>query len=221
MQPSRNPLYVRVPSSLGKVKPRQKVFFTKEAVAKAFRDKLLRFQVNADQLASGLTEAQRVEASECFAMLAPKGKSLRAAVEFFVNHLEGAERSTPLSALVVEVVEAKRQDKFTVTYIAAFQSRLKRSMGKEGQAGYQGERLASEFTATSIEDWMRENVANPTTRNNFRRDLRTMFAFSQACYVTSNPVAEVSKAKQENVEVEALMVSEVARDEGCALGDAK
>ena len=82
------PWYVRVPTSLRKVETRQKVFFAKEGVAKAYRDKLLGLQRNADQLAFGLTEAQRVEAAECFAMLAPKGKGLREAVEFFLTHLE-------------------------------------------------------------------------------------------------------------------------------------
>ena len=127
-----------------------------------------------DAAAVALTEGQQHKAAECFALLAPRGRGLREAVEFFVRHLEVIERSATLATLAKEVVAAKVQGKFSASCVASFQSRLGQFVrGKE-------DTIVSEFTTQTSDAWLRENVDNATTRNNYRRDLRTMFAFADA-----------------------------------------
>lgn len=204
------PFYVRVPDEIKQrfplKYPQAKRFFAVKSQAQNFCNELAEVRRRMESIVSGLTEAQTFEAAECFALLEPSGRTLREAADFFLRHLDAVERSAPLAQVVEEVVEAKRRDGFTTSYIATFQSRL-RTFARE-----QGQTIVSDFNAPKLEEWLRENVANPTTRNNYRRDLRTMFAFALTRrYVATNPVAEVGKAKQVQADVEALGVSEVSR----------
>lgn len=195
---------VVVPPELIKVEGRQKAFFERQTVAKAFSERMARDLERHRSLAFQLTESERLEAAECLAKLTPRGRTMREATEFFLAHLDATERSAPIERLVEEVIAAKVADGFTKDYIAPLRSRL----GKFA-AAHPG-MMASAFTTPGIEEWLGGNVPDPTTRNNYRRELRSAFAMAhKRRYVVENPVAGVAKAKQGGEEVESLTVAEV------------
>ena len=134
------------------------------------------------------------------------GRTLREAVDSFLSRLDVEERSTTLAALAQEAVNSKRDSGLSVAYIPTFESRLR--IFCRGQE----HRIVSEFTTPIIDEWLSTDIPHPTTRNNYRSDLRTMFAFALTRrYVTHNPVVGVAKAKESDAEVEALTVEEVRR----------
>lgn len=205
------PHYVVVPPEIREAYPdkypAQKRFFEKKRPAEMFCEELREVERRGNSLAFGLTDSQRHEAAECFALLSPKGRTLREAVENFIRQLDVAAGSILLPALVEEVVAAKKADGFTDKYIATFRSRLGIFAREHTEV------LASEISTPILEDWLRKRCpTEAVTRNNYRRDLRTMFSYALAHrYVTGNPVAAVAKAKESQTEIEALSVDQLHR----------
>lgn len=195
---------VPVPVECQKAEGRKKAFFAVRIVAASFAERMRHDQERGRSLAFQLTESQRLEAAECIAALAPREKSLREATQFYLGHLDGAERSAKVCVVVKEFLAAKTAAGLSRAYLAPLSSRL-----KAFNADF-GEQLASELTATALEEWLTAKAADLVTRNNIRRNIGTLFAFAVTRnYIPSNPVKHTTKAKEPQRAIEALTVNEL------------
>lgn len=137
-----------------------------------------------------MPEQLRVEATKCAKLLAPHGRTLTEATEFFLGHLKAIERSCEVSVLIQEFMLSKEQDGASPRYLKDLKNRLARFEEDFGGS------MVAEIQSASVDDWLRGLQVKAQTRNNFRTVLRTMFEFSVLRgYHTSNPVAKTAKAK--------------------------
>jgi hypothetical protein len=75
------PWMVRIPPGLWQLEGQKKKFFDKESVAKSYKERLGRLMVNYQLQAAALTDAQRLEAHDCFGQLEPLCVTLAAALK--------------------------------------------------------------------------------------------------------------------------------------------
>lgn len=148
----------------------------------------------------------RVMAGECNDLLKPHGKTLRDATNHFLTFLHASAKSCTATALVAELLAAKRADGASGRYLTDLKYRLGRFAGE-----FNGQVVAT-ITGAQIDDWLRALKASPTTRNNFRRVLIVMFNFAmQRGYATENPAGTTAKAKVVSEVPGILTVAETAR----------
>jgi integrase len=150
--------------------------------------------------------ALRVMAQNAVEQLKPFGKTITDAVQYYVAHLKASERSITAADLVPQLIEAKKADGASRRYVQDLRSRLPRFAGK-----FNGQTVAT-ITTKEIDHWLRSLTVAPTTRNNFRRALVTMFSYAIANgYATSNPAKESAKAKEVDTPPGILTVTQAAR----------
>ncbi|HEY3899567.1 MAG TPA: tyrosine-type recombinase/integrase [Chthoniobacter sp.] len=148
----------------------------------------------------------RVMAQHGQELLQPYGKTISDAVNFYIKHLEAAQRSKVLSDAVSELIENRKSSGASRRYCNDLRLRLGRFC-----KDFEG-RIATEITTADVDSWLAGLEVAPVTRNTFRRDLRTLFSFCLSRnYCTSNPVSNVRKAKEIDGEVGILSVSQAAR----------
>ena len=75
------PWMVRVPARLQAMEGSQKKFFERESVAKAYVERLARQLGEYHTQALGLTDRQKMEAAECYRLLAKEDASMLEAVQ--------------------------------------------------------------------------------------------------------------------------------------------
>jgi len=188
---------------------RHRQFFKDYQEARRFRDQKLRERekYGAEHLA--FTDKQRVEYADAVEVLKPFGRSLLEAARYFVDHLKASERnkrSVSAVELVEEIIAAKNADGMSKRYVRDLRSRLPR-FAKD----FNG-KLVSEIRTEEIDDWLRGLAVGPTTRNNFHRALKMMFAYAvKHSYSDSNPAAGTEKAKEINAPPGILTVQQTAR----------
>jgi len=163
------PWMVRIPPGLWQLEGQKKKFFDKESVAKSYKERLGRLMVNYQLQAAALTDAQRLEAHDCFGQLEPLGVTLRAAVEHYIGYLSKAGKSVALRQLVEEFLAAKKQDGVSRRYVADLKSKLGRF------ALSFGERLVCDITSQQLDEWLRSLDVNVISRDAYRRNLGVMF----------------------------------------------
>jgi integrase len=129
-----------------------------------------------------ISDATRIQAIEAERRLAPFGKTLGDAVEFYVRHLEALERSIPVSALVAEYM--------------ANQKRLGRSAAHQDDLRIPYARFCEEFgevgtralTSQEIEEWLHGLECSPVSFNNYRARLGILFGYGvRRGYLDKNP----------------------------------
>lgn len=167
------PFMVRIPPGLWQIEGQKKKFFAKESVAKAYKDRLARLTVNYQLQAAALSDAQRMEAFECFAKLEPLGASLRAAVDHYVAYLEKAGKSIDVRGFYAEFLANKEQDGVSRRYVADLRSKLGRFSGEFGT------RLVCDITSQELDAWLRGLVVNVTSRDAYRRNIGVMFEMAR------------------------------------------
>jgi integrase len=200
------PWMVRVPPNLWEVEGQKKKFFATEAVAKAYKDRLSRSTVNYQLQAAALTDAQRLEAFECFAKLEPLAASLRAAVDHYVAYLAQAGKSLTVRDLVAEFLITKKQDDMSQRYLNDLKSKLGRFVGTFGET------LVCDVSAQQLDGWLRGLEMSATSRDSYRRNLRVMFeAARRRGYCARNPAAEIRFTKRLKGEVTILAPRQVSR----------
>ena len=210
---------VRVPASLRKqegVKDGRKYLGT-EAIAKGYCKKLESLLRNYSDKAHGLTDAQKIEAQECFERLAESpGASLTAAVEMYLTHRAQAQRSVTLSDLGEKFVAYKQ----TLGGRGSKGRTLReyRVEWPKFAAAFPPDRLASSITPQDVHDWLfglTKQDGTPLalqTRRAFRRILHATFEFAREHvrrWVSSNPVSEVKLPTSHRERVVLLPISQV------------
>ena len=83
------PWMVRVPTRLQPTEGSRKKFFDKEAVAKAYGERLARQMGDYHTQALGLSDRQKLEAAECYRIIGKEDASLLEAVHHYVAYLAG------------------------------------------------------------------------------------------------------------------------------------
>ena len=168
----------------------RRFFPTRRAAEAWLRVTLARVEKEGAAAAVHMPEALRVEATAQAERLAPYGKTLSDAVNFYVEHLAAVARTCTVSALVKELLAAKAQDGASELYVKDLRNRLDRF------AETFGERPVATVRAPEIDDWLRALDLSPQSRNNYRTVLRTLFEFGVVrSYATENPVERTAKAK--------------------------
>jgi integrase len=185
---------------------RKRTFFETRDAANAFAS----FK-NAELKRNGIEHSEfptslRVSAQKALERLAPFCRTIEDAVEFYVAHLKATERSIPVADLVPQLIASKEADGMSRRYIQELRSRLPRFAEKFG------EQIVATITTQQIETWLRSLSVGATTRNNFRRTVRTMFSHAIALgYAQTNPAAKTAKAKEPDSPPGILSVEETAR----------
>ncbi|HSH39032.1 MAG TPA: hypothetical protein VK993_09620 [Chthoniobacterales bacterium] len=154
--------------------------------------------------AVSMPERLRIEAIACEQLLAPFGKRLSEAVEFYVAHLRAVSTSKTVAQTVDEMIREKRADGLSQRYVADLRVRLARFTQTFGQ------QIIATVDAPLIDEWLRSLAVSGVTRNTFRRRLAALFSFAKSKrYLTTSPLRDVARAKEVQSEVGILTVDEL------------
>jgi integrase len=157
---------------------------------------------NQDSEGIDLPLRDRLEAAEAIRRLAPYGRTLREAVDYFVDYLDATEKSLPLGALVDEYKQTKRRLKKSERTIKDIEHRLglfERSFEVErDEAGslLSPGRIVETITTTEIDDWLASLMLAPQSVNNYRGVVHAFFEYAvKRDYSSTNPVSKIDKVK--------------------------
>jgi len=118
-----------------------------------------------------ITEDLRIEAGKCMELLAPYGKSLTDAVDYFLPFLKRTASPKLLTVLVDEAIAEKKERKLEKPTIAEFKCRCK--LLTEAFPG----RNCGTITAEEISTWL-ATFEHPVTRDNCRKAAVNLFNFA-------------------------------------------
>jgi integrase len=160
-----------------------------EADAECLRQKTLLERHSRE--AVGLSQRAMSEVIASRDKLAEYGKTLKDAVEFYVDHLERVRRcKITVAQLAVEVLEAKRKDGRSAKYIDMLRLYFKRFCLDFGN------RLIADITVEELDTWLRELPGSPKTRADYRANIGVLFSHAaQRRMIDSNPIAFTAKPK--------------------------
>jgi integrase len=178
---------------------RRRRFFTSKREAETFVRQL---EIKAENLGSRAVHIDprlHVMAIECSDRLAPYGKTLTDAADFYCKHLEAVEQSCSLNQLVAGFLQMKELDGAKKRYIEELRNRL-----GHFQRVF-GDRTVATISHRDCDDWLRALRQSPRSRNNYRRVLSVLFSYAVSRgYCTENPIVKISKAKVADAPVEVL-----------------
>jgi integrase len=196
---------VRVPARLQTVVAAKKKFFARESVAKAYVERLARQLGDYHSQALGLSDRQKLEASECCRLLERENASLLEAVHHYLRYREQAKRSVPLSDMFEELLSIKRQDNVSQRYMRDLRSKVGRFVASHDN------KLACDITPAVVERWIRSHVhIGAVSRESYRRNLSTFLEFGRRRgYSRSNPAADIRMRRRPEGEVTILGTEEV------------
>ena len=160
-------------------KRKQKAFETEEEAIEFARTKNPNFRRDIQD-----TEVQASARMllDCTNRLNARGKTIKDATGFFIQHLTADEKSCTATKLVDEVVAAKQKEAASPFDIDDLRSHLT-IFGKRF-----GSQPVATITSTEIDDWLRSLNVSIVTRNRYRRLIMLAFNFAvQRGYTDSNP----------------------------------
>ena len=199
------PWMVRVPEQLQKIEAAKKKFFRRESVAKAYAERLARQLGDYHTQALGLSDRQKLEASECYRLLEGHNASLFEVVHHFLRYCEHAKRSVPLGELFTEFLAIKEQDNASRRYMADLRSKVGRFVAAHEN------RLTCDVTAADVEHWIRSLDIGSVSRESYRRNLSTFLEFGRRRgYSRINPAADIKIRRRPEGEVTILTPDEVS-----------
>lgn len=183
---SKAPWMVRVPPRLQRTEGAQKKFFTKESIAKAYVERLARQLGDYHSQALGLSDRQKLEASECYWLLERHDASLLDAVRHYLTYLDQTKRSIPVSELFDEFLSVKQQDNVSPKYLADLRSKLGRFVNSSHDT------LVCNLTVAQIEAWIRSLDIGTVSRESYRRNVSVLLEFGRRRgYLSANPAADI------------------------------
>ena len=183
----------------------QRRFFRTQQHAKSFIH-LRRIELrNEGEAGLAFPAELRVAAQQAAADLAPFGKSIADAVEYYLAHLRTERGSVPVHQAVEELIANRRSTGASALYLRDLKYRLQGRFVRQF-----GERSVASITPREVVQFLHSLNAAPTTRNTFRRDMRTLFSFCvDLKYCVENPVAgKQTLAKVCRADVEVLTVEQ-------------
>jgi integrase len=195
---------VRVPPRLQHIEGARKKFFAKESIAKAYVERLAKQLGDYHSQALGLSDRQKLEASECYRLLERHDVTLLDAVHYYIAHLAETKRSIPLSELFEEFLSVKQQDNASPKYLADLRSKLGRF------ADTFSDTLVCNLGVAQIESWIRSLDIGTVSRESYRRNVSVLLEFSRRRgYLRVNPAADIKIRRRPEGEVSILMPDEL------------
>jgi hypothetical protein len=181
---------------------------------------------NLHQRPAGVSTARilgpelRGQAIEATRRLAPYGKSLRDAVDFYELHLksQASLRQIELEPFVKEFLKAKEEGKTgkkrrkaKPRYLATLRYRL------ELLRGYLPEYSLGDLESEHLTDFLESRQISGRTWNNYRRDFHVAFAWAvDQRHLLTNPAASVPEAAEDPINAQVLLPEEFLRLAGFA-----
>jgi integrase len=147
----------------------------------------------------------RAMALSCERDLAPFGKNIRDAVNFYLPHLARMAKPHPVEGVVKEAVASKTADGLRRATLIEFEHRA----GHFAKA-FPARDIGS-ITLEEIESWLRGSFPHPVTRNNNRKAVLNLFNFAMSKkYISENPAKQIQKAKEARNEIGILTPDQVS-----------
>jgi integrase len=195
---------VRVPPRLQRTEGAQKKFFTKESIAKAYVERLAKQLGDYYSQALGLSDRQKLEASECYRLLEKHDASLFDAVHHYLTYLDQTKKSIPVSELFDEFLSVKQQDNVSPKYLADLRSKLGRFVNSFHNT------IVCNLTIAQIEAWIRSLDIGTVSRESYRRNVSVLLEFGRRRgYLRANPAADIKIRRRPEGEVSILTPDEL------------
>jgi integrase len=192
---------------------RNRKHFKIKPEAEAFLEAKRVEEINYGNAGLTFTELQRAEFLECSKLLEPFGATLRDATQFYLPHLQATTRSSTVKDTVEEMLKIQKAAGASSRHLANLRSRLRQFSSAFG------EKHIAHITVQEIDDWLLTShnrktgkPLSPTTRNNFRRVLVSLFNFAlNRGYCLGNPANKTAKAKAIDKAPPILTVDQLSR----------
>ena len=166
-------------------------FFKTKAEAEAERLRQITTLNRHGREAVGLSPGELSGIIQAREELAKHDKTIEDATAFYLDHLERVRRcNVNVADLAKEMVEAKRKDGMSATYIADLKKRLARFSADFG------ERKIAAITVEELDNWLRALPGSPKSRANYRANVGVLFSYAERRrMIDSNPILHTARPK--------------------------
>jgi integrase len=185
---------------------RGRKFFKTKSEAEAERLRQITTLARHGREAVGLSPGELSAIIQARKGLAAHGKTIDDAAEFYLDYLERIRRcNVTVAGLAKEVLEAKRKDGMSATYIADLKKRFARFCADFG------ERKIAGITVEELDNWLRALPGSPKSRANYRANVGVLFSYAERRrMIDSNPILHTARPKLPDNPPEIFAVDELA-----------
>jgi integrase len=185
---------------------RGRKFFKTKAEAEAERLRQITTLERHGREAVGLPPGELSGIIQARKDLAKHGKTIHDAAAFYMDYLERIRRcNVTVAQLATEVLDAKRKDGMSATYIDDLKKRLARFCADLG------ERKIAGITVEELDNWLRNLDCGPKSRDNFRTNIGVMFSYAERRrMIDTNPILHTARPKLPDNPPEIFSVDELA-----------
>jgi hypothetical protein len=170
---------------------RGRKFFKTKAEAEAERLRQITTLERHGREAVGLPPGELYAIIEARKKLAKHGKTIDDAATFSLDYLERIRRcNVTVAQLAREVLDAKRKDGMSTTYIDDLKKRLARFCADFG------ERKIACITVEELDNWLRALPGSPKSRANYRANVGVLFSYAERRrMIDTNPILHTARPK--------------------------
>ena len=185
---------------------RGRKFFKTKAEAEGERLRQITTLERHGREAVGLPPSELSAIIQARKKLAKHGKTIDDAATFYLDYLERILRcNVTVRELAKEVLEAKRKDGMSATYIGDLKKRLARFCAAFGERNIAG------ITVEDLDDWLRALPGSPKSRANYRANVGVLFSYAERRrIIDSNPILHTARPKLPDNPPEIFSVDELA-----------
>jgi integrase len=185
---------------------RGRKFFKTKGEAEAERLRQITTLERHGREAVGLPPGELSAIIQARKKLAKHGKTIENAATFYLDYLERIRRcNVTVADLAKEVLEAKRKDGMSATYIKDLRKRLSRFSADFGN------RPIAAISVEELDNWLRNLECGPKSRANYRANVGVMFSYAERRRVIdSNPILRTAQPKLIDKAPEIFSVDELA-----------
>jgi integrase len=180
-------------------------FFKTKAEAEAERLRQITTLARHGREAMGLSPGELSAIIQARKELAKHDKTIEDAAAFYLNYLDRIRRcNVTVQDLAKEVLEAKRKDGMSPTYIADLKKRLARFCADFGARKIAG------ITVEELDNWLRALPGSPKSRANYRANVGVLFSYAERRrMIDSNPISHTARPKLADNPPEIFAVDEL------------
>jgi integrase len=184
---------------------RGRKFFKTKAEAEAERLRQITTLERHGREAVGLPPSELSAIIQARKELAKHGKTIDDAATFYLDYLERIRRcNVTVAQLATEVLDAKRKDGMSATYIDDLKKRLARFCADFG------ERKIAGITVEELDNWLRAFPGSPKSRANYRANVGVLFSYAERRrMIDSNPILHTARPKLPDNPPEIFAVDEL------------
>jgi integrase len=166
-------------------------FFKTKAEAEAERFRRITTLERHGREAVGLSPGELSAIIHARKELAKHGKTIDDAAAFYLDYLERIRRcNVTVADLAKEVLEAKRKDGMSATYVNDLKKRLARFC-----ADFGGRKIAG-ITVEELDNWLRALPGSPKSRANYRANVGVLFSYAERRrMIDRNPILHTARPK--------------------------